>query len=90
MRNTLHVIAKLAHSLKKKSETELTASVLKKIENTQEIKRTRFNWTKQDKTRKFSRKSSFSSYEQQQQKTQQQKNKRLIQLILCQLDVGGC
>ena len=35
-----------------------------KIQNTQEIKRTLLNWTKQDKTRKFSRKSSFSSYVQ--------------------------
>ena len=34
------------------------------IQNTQEIKRTLFNWTKQDKTCKFSRKSSFSSYVQ--------------------------
>ena len=36
----------------------------KKIQNTQEIKRTLFNWTKQNKTCKFSRNSSFSSYEQ--------------------------
>ena len=35
------------------------------IQNTQEIKRTLFNWMKQDKTCKFSRKSSFSSYVQQ-------------------------
>ena len=34
------------------------------IQNTQEIKRTLFNWTKQDKTCKFLRKSSFSSYVQ--------------------------
>ena len=34
----------------------------KKIQNSQEIKRTLFNWTKQDKMCKFSRKSSFSSY----------------------------
>ena len=32
--------------------------------------------------------SSFSTYEQKQQQ-KQQKNKHLIQLILCQLDVGG-
>ena len=38
-----------------KLETELTASVLKKrIQNTQEIKRTLFNKTEQDKTCKFS------------------------------------
>ena len=53
-----------------------------KIQNTQEIKRTLVDWTKQDKTCTFSRKSSFSSYVQQ----QKQKNKQLIQLILCQLD----
>ena len=35
-----------------------------KIQNTQEIKRTFFNWIKQDKTCKFSSKSSFSSYVQ--------------------------
>ena len=41
---------------KKKSETELTASVLKKkIQNTQKIKRTLFNKTKEDETCKFSR-----------------------------------
>ena len=33
----------------------------KKIQNAQEIKRTLFIWTKQEKTCKFSRKSSFSS-----------------------------
>ena len=33
----------------------------KKIQNTQEIKRALFNWMEQDKTCKFSRKSSFSS-----------------------------
>ena len=48
-----------------KSETELTASVLKKrkkkTKDTEGIKRTLFNWTKQGKTCKFSRKSSFLS-----------------------------
>ena len=39
-----------------------------KIQNTQDIKRTLFNSTKQDKTCKFSRKSSFSSYVQQKNK----------------------
>ena len=57
------------------------------IQNTQEIKRTLFNWTKQDKTCEFSRKSSFSSYVQKKKKTQ--KNQQLIQLILCQLDSEG-
>ena len=46
-----------------KSETELTASILKK-DPKQEIKRMLFNWTKQDRTCKFLRKSSFSSYAQ--------------------------
>ena len=41
----------------------------KKIQNTQEIKRTLFNWTKQDKTCTFSRKSSFSSYIQHKKPT---------------------
>ena len=35
------------------------------VQNTQEIKRTLFNWMKQDKMCKFLRKSSFSSYLQQ-------------------------
>ena len=39
---------------KKKSGTELTGNVLKKIQNTQEIKRTLFDKTEQDKTCKFS------------------------------------
>ena len=47
---------------KKQNKTELTVRVLKKDPNTQEIKRTLINWTKQDKTCQFSRKSSFSSY----------------------------
>ena len=42
-----------------------------KRSETQEIKRIEFNYTKQDKTCKFLRKSSFSTYVQQ-------KNKRLI------------
>ena len=50
---------------KKISETELTARVLKKRSKTHEIKRTLFNWTKQDKTCKFLKKSSFSTYVQQ-------------------------
>ena len=61
------------------SETELTASVLKKKNrNTQEVKRTLFNWTKQDKTCKFSRKSSFSSYVQHKNR---QKKKSSIYLV---------
>ena len=46
------------------------------------VKRTLFNWTKQDKMCKFLRESSFSSYVQHKNR----KNKQLIQLILCQLD----
>ena len=52
-----------------------------KIQNTQEIKRTLFNQTKQDKTCKFSRKSSVSSY------VQQYNREQLNQLILCHFDV---
>ena len=51
------------------------------FQNTQEIKRTLFNQTKQDKTCKFSRKASFSSY------LQQYNRKQLNQLILCPFDV---
>ena len=57
---------------KKKSETESkffflvqSQSSEKKIQNTQEINSTLFNWTKQNKTYTFSRQSSFSSYLQQ-------------------------
>ena len=39
------------------------------IQNTQVIKRTRFDWTKQGNMCKFSRKSSFSSYVQHKQTT---------------------
>ena len=53
------------------------------VQNSQEIKRTLFDRMKQDKTCKFSRNSSFSSYVQHKHR----KNKQLIQLILCQLDV---
>ena len=54
----------------------------KKIQNTQERKITLFNWTKQDKTCKFSREWSFSNYVQH-----KNRKKQLIQLILCQFDV---
>ena len=69
-------------NLGKKSEADLTASILKKIQNTQEIKRMLFNWTKLEKICTFLRKSSVSSYVQH----KKQKNKQLIQLILCQLN----
>ena len=67
----------------------ITSTAFKEIiiirSKTHKIKRTLFNWTKQDEMRKFSRKSSFSSYIQHKNKTK----KQLIQLILCQFDVGG-
>ena len=50
----------------------------KKNQNTQEIKRTLFSWTKQDKTCKFSRKSSFSSYVQQ-------KNRQVTHTFSCNI-----
>ena len=50
--------------VKKRSETELAASVLKKRSKTHKIKSMFFNWIEQDKTCTFSRKSSFSSYVQ--------------------------
>ena len=60
-----------------KSETELTTSVLKKKKRKtiihKRLKRTLFDWTKQDKTCEFSRKSSFSS-------NRQHKNKQLTDL----------
>ena len=46
------------------------------VQNTQETKRALFNWQKQDKTCRFSRKSSFSSYVQHKNR----KNKQLIHL----------
>ena len=57
-------------------ETELTASVLKKGPKHKRLYRTLFNWIKQDKTCKISRKSSFSSYVRHKNK----KNKQLIYL----------
>ena len=59
-----------------KSETELNTSVLKMKRKTiihKRLKRTLFDWTKQDKTCEFSRKSSFPS-------NRQHKNKQLIDL----------
>ena len=51
---------------KKTSETELAVSVLenrsnthKELKNKIKNKKTAFNWTKQDKMREFSRKTSF-------------------------------
>ena len=54
------------------------------IQNTEEIKRTLFNETKQDKTCTFLRKSSFFKL----RTTKKQKNRQWIQLILCQLEWG--
>ena len=47
------------------------------LQNTLEIKRTLFNWTKQDKTCKFSRKSSFPSY------VQHKNSRKKIRLLNC-------
>ena len=58
-----------------------TMQKVKQNENTQEIKRTLFNQTKQNKTCKFSRKASFSSY------VQQYNRKHLNKLIWCPFDV---
>ena len=68
-----------------------------RIQNTQEIKKMLFNWTKQDKMCKFFRKSSLSSYTQHESKPQRIDLKYLVSvrcsedggnkiLILCQLD----
>ena len=54
-----------AHTFADHLEFAITIAL---IQNTQEIKRTLFNWTKQDKIWTFSRKSSFSSYVQQKNK----------------------
>ena len=61
------------------------ASVLKDPEHKRFFLNDFFQQTKQEKTCTFSRKSSFSSYVQHKNR----KNKRLIQFILCRLDVGG-
>ena len=47
------------------------------------LKRTLFNWTKQDRTYKVSRKSSFSSYVQHKNRKQ-----TVNSFSLCQLDAG--
>ena len=47
---------------KRRKCADVSICGLRMIQNTQEIKRTLCNWTKQDKMCKFSRKSSFSSY----------------------------
>ena len=52
-------------------------------QNTQEMKRTLLNWMKLDKTCKFSRKPLLLSY------VEHKTDKQLIQLILCQMAVGG-
>ena len=61
-------------------------------QNTQEIKRTLFNWTKHNKTCTFSRKSSFLFFFFLllffQATYSKNRNKLLIQLILCQM-FGG-
>ena len=66
----------------KKSERVDCQHSEKRSQTHKRLKERLFYWTKQAKTCSFSRKSSFSSYVQH-------KNKLLIQLISCQLDVGG-
>ena len=76
------------------SSNQLTYCEYPNIQNTQEIKRTLFILTKQDKMCTFSRKSSFFSqptYNIKQKKKERpppSPHAQLIQLILCQLDVG--
>ena len=54
------------------------------LQNTQEIKRTFFNWTKQDKTGKFSRRPVFqATYNIKAEK------QTIDSIFLCQLDVVG-
>ena len=75
-------------NLKKKSETESTARVLKK-RDPKHIRgwRKRFsNWTKQDKTCEFSRKSSFSKLRTKH--GQKKKKKQLIHLAFVRLMLG--
>ena len=50
--------------LKKNLRQSWLPAFWRKVQNTQEIKRTLFDWTKQDKTCTFLKKSSFSSYVQ--------------------------
>ena len=57
------------------------------IQNTQEIKRTLFNWSKQDKTCKCSRKSSSSSYVQQ--KSRKTNDEFNLSCVGWMLETGG-
>ena len=72
---------------KKKIWNRVECQHSEKRSKTHEIKRTLFNQTEQDKTCKFLRKASFSSY------VQQYNRKQLNQLIFCPFDarklVGG-
>ena len=73
---------------KKKMKQSWLPAFWKERSKTHEIlKITLFNWTKQDKTCKFSRKSSFSSYVQHKNRRKQQQQKTINWLNLCQLDV---
>ena len=80
------ITQKIGLLLVKKKKQKIWKSWLpafwKKIQNTREIKRTLFNWTKQDKTCKFSRKSSFSS-------SIQHKNRKTNNSTYFVSDVGG-
>ena len=58
---------------KRRKCADVSICGLRMIQNTQEIKRTLCNWTKQDKMCKFSRKTSFSSYVQHKKTTTENK-----------------
>ena len=61
----------------------------KEIQNTQEIKRTLFNWTEQDNTCKLSRKSSFSSYVQHKNRKKKNPiNSTYLESVRCS-EAGG-
>ena len=72
---------------KKNLKEEFTSSVLEKRSQTHKrrLKRTLFNWTKQDKTCTFSRKSSFSKLHT----IEKQKNKLSIHLAYVSLILDG-
>ena len=74
---------KFAKKKKKKSETELTASVLNKGPKHTRDEKNAFNWTKQEKTCTFSRKSSFSSYIQHKKRKKQTMNSTDLLSVGC-------
>ena len=60
----------------------------KRTQNTHEIKRTLFDWTKRDKTWKFSRKSFFSSYVQQRNRRGKKHNKFSLSCVRWMREAG--